>query len=470
MLGGKETVNGQAVPVPEIWRYALDTGRWQRIEETPVSRGAALVDVSAAAYDSSRHLLFTLGRGTRSSTFYTTTALRLTSIDSRTGAASSLATLPSLAGLSGTSVAAMPNGNLVLAVQAASNTVQLFELNPRTQPMAWIGYAALSGKLDDRIIVPGNVQVPILVGTNHTVLSVSQAALAARAGANLVPDTDKDGRVDLLDDCPGTYNPAQQGCPVLADSVLYAAHTLTLRNSVQVSAGLGNTPLLVSAGTAQTSIGIEARVGTIYSLGGVKLLDRAHASGSVTSGGTVQLINGATIAGAKNQNAKLGLEKLTALSIPFPPNQGPVMLEPDQKRTLAPGSYAAVSVKSRATLTLKSGDYYFDALHALEPQSTIVVDTRNSLLPVRIFVKSALTFRGRIADVTSARPEVLVVYQGTAVANVESAFNGTLVAPVAKVLLGTTTRPHVGAFFANQLEVSANGRVQYARPVTDWLP
>ncbi len=471
LVGGSVGSGATAKLTQEVWRFALDTGRWQRLSEENYGVGGLFGEIKAVAYDSSRHFLYTLGKLSGTEAFYSGSGLRLGRIDTQTGASKVLGNFPSLASLSFVSLAVAPSGTLVLATQSTTTTIQLFELNPNAPTLTWGGYASVSGKLQDHIIAPGNVVLPILSGTTHTIVTVTAAMLAARTGASSVPDTDLDGRVDLLDDCPATYNPAQQGCPAVSGSALYAAGALTVGNSVQVSSLAGGLPVLISTGTTQTFVGNDARIGTVFSHPSVKMMDRSQALGSVTSGSTVQLVNGATIAGAKVQNAKLALQKLTALSIAFPPNQGAINVEPNQQRTLAPGSYGVVSVKSNARLTLTTGTYYFEAFHALEPQSRIIIDTRGSRGLVKIYVKSGLTFRGKIVDYNAGQPRVLIVYQGTAVANVESSFNGTLVAPVAKVFLGTTTTPHIGAFFSKDLEVRANARVVYdPPPVVSWLP
>lgn len=107
-------------------------------------------------------------------------------------------------------------------------------------------------------------------------------------------------------------------------------------------------------------------------------------------------------------------------------------LEPDRAASAVPGLFKALSVKSRATLTLAPGDYFIDAL-ILEPQATLVVQG-----PVRLFVRSHLTFRGNIAG----PGRTVITYGGTSDLVLESNFSGALVAPRAKVTLGAGRSLH----------------------------
>ena len=227
--------------------------------------------------------------------------------------------------------------------------------------------------------------------------------------------------------------------------------------------------MLTSTGTLKTSIGTEARVGTVISAAPVELLDRAVASGSVTSASTVKLINGAPSNG-KVENATLSLQKLLPLNVTFPASQGDKSLEHDVKLSLSPGSYGTLSVKSRAVLTLTPGDYYFNSLQVLEPDAAIVINRTDSSKPVRIYTKSALTFRGKVREMTGKTPNVLFVYAGTTPVPIESAFTGTLVAPSAKVTVNRTNQPHQGAFFAKDLDVQANTRVVHVPSQIQWQP
>jgi hypothetical protein len=87
---------------------------------------------------------------------------------------------------------------------------------------------------------------------------------------------------------------------------------------------------------------------------------------------------------------------------------------------------------------------------------------------VRIYVKNSFTFRGAMLDSFGDEPRIFVGYFGTTDALLESAFDGTLVAPKAKVVI--SSNKHYGAFYARELEVQAGARIEYRTPAASWFP
>ena len=208
--------------------------------------------------------MYVLGTTGTTTGWYSTTAFRLSKIDTQTGAAQVIRDLPKLATLTNSSLTISPTGTLVLAAQANATTIQIFELNTSVTPPTWVGYASVAGQLQDGITMPDSLELSTLNGTAWGTSSLTATTLAARQGASSVPDTDKDGVIDMLDDCPGTYDPAQTGCPDVAHSALYASDQLLIGNSVSVTDD-GTLPVIVSTGTLKTTIGVEAKVGTVIS-------------------------------------------------------------------------------------------------------------------------------------------------------------------------------------------------------------
>ncbi len=133
-------------------------------------------------------------------------------------------------------------------------------------------------------------------------------------------------------------------------------------------------------------------------------------------------------------------------------------LEPSQERTLPPGAYQDSSIKRDATLRLSSGTYYFNSL-STEPNSKLVIDKRNG--PVNIYVRTTLLHKGTMVDAGGAKANLLLGYFGSASVVLESTFVGTLIAPSATIVLAATPQPHVGAIFANAVEVRADAHLQF---------
>jgi len=143
-----------------------------------------------------------------------------------------------------------------------------------------------------------------------------------------------------------------------------------------------------------------------------------------------------------------------------------VTVPPDSTRTLAPGSYGALNIASRTKVYLRSGTYFFTSGN-LEPGADVRLNTSTG--PVYLYVKDSFTFKGKFVDSSGRYDQVMVGYFGTAVANIETAFSGTLVAPRARVELKTVTDAHRGSFFAKELEVFARTRVEHHPFVGTWL-
>lgn len=186
----------------------------------------------------------------------------------------------------------------------------------------------------------------------------------------------------------------------------------------------------------------------------------------MTSSGSITLLNGASAVATK-ANAALNIGSLSSFAITFPPAGAPVTLSPGQKKAITPGSYGDVHIYANSVLTLSAGNYYFQSLF-VEPQAVIAINTAHG--PVRVFAKNGLTFRGGVASLDGGAPApmFLLGYLGTAQAPIESAFDGTIVAPNAKLVLSSLV--HNGGFYARQIEAQAGATINYVPTTFSWLP
>jgi len=460
MIGGTRQTASGAVPTGEIWRYSLDTGQWTKLG-VGKTVGVSLANVLAATYDSSTRQLLLASKTNVTTPFATSDVVRLSSVDSGSGVARQLGVLPAVtSSLRGLTVTR--DHTLVMATQKNASTVELFELSPTASPPSLLGYAAISGTFDGNFFAPDDIQVPIVSSGTPHVRTLSLSTLRQKIGLASSGDQDKDGVVDVLDDCPGTYDPAQLGCPNQSNAVLFASSQLTLADRVSTT---GPSPLLISAGTQLTQVGVEAKIGTLESRAAVDFKDRAHASGAILSSGTVTPHAGATADGGIKSNVSLAFNPLSSFTVTFPTAGPPVTVGPDQHSGINPGSFGDVHVYSRSTLALKAGNYYFTSL-TLEPQSAIVVDSQGGA--VKIYVRAGLTFRGAMLNSAGGMPQVLLAYFGTSPGVIDASFDGLLVAPKAQITLASTK--HSGAFFANQLVVQAGATVLYEPLPIQWWP
>jgi hypothetical protein len=135
-------------------------------------------------------------------------------------------------------------------------------------------------------------------------------------------------------------------------------------------------------------------------------------------------------------------------TVTFPAPSGNVTLQQNERRTLQPGSYSALTVPPSATLTLTAGTYYFQSVD-LEPQAALALDDRTG--PVHIYVANSIIYRASVSDSANRPENILIGFAGTAPVAIEAPFLGTLVAPAARVTVGSLA--HRGAFFAKGLEL-----------------
>jgi hypothetical protein len=228
-----------------------------------------------------------------------------------------------------------------------------------------------------------------------------------------------------------------------------ANDTLLIGDRAIVRTPAGAFATIANLGAAQTNLGTDTRVGNVWSVGAVTLRDRARVAGFVRSQRAV------TIAATASVNpgpvvANTAFTPLDSISwtVTFPSPTGNVTLQTRERRTLAPGSYGALTVQPTATLTLTAGTYYFQSVD-FEAQAAVALDDRNG--PIHLYVANSLIYRASVSDSANKPERILIGFVGTAPVSIEAPFVGTLVAPAARVTVGSFS--HRGAFFAKGLEL-----------------
>jgi len=199
------------------------------------------------------------------------------------------------------------------------------------------------------------------------------------------------------------------------------------------------------------------------------LRDRASVQGDIVSAGTVQRQTATVVSGQVIENSAIATSPLDCFKPAFPAtNAGNKPLEPGQVVQLQPGAYGSVTIKQNATLKLTSGTYYFESL-STEPQSILNANTSSGTL--RIYVRSALTHRGKIVRSGGGPERLLIGYLGSAAVPIEQPLLATLVAPNAKVdLKALSGSLHAGAIFARQVELAPQTTFTRAAYSGSWNP
>jgi DNA-binding protein YbaB len=239
---------------------------------------------------------------------------------------------------------------------------------------------------------------------------------------------------------------------------LWAHGSLQIADRVKIKKQDGTYAPVVNAGSTTTNVGVEAQTGDVWSRSPVVLRDRASVNGNLRTMSTLTRQSQTVVTGTITENGFiLRIPKLT-LAVTFPgTNQGPVPVEPDTTKTLAPGAFADVAVQSRATLFLSKGTYYFNNW-TVEPQAKISCTSTSG--QITIYVKNGFTFRGSIIEKTGGRPKIFIGVFGTNQVALGAPFTGTLVALNASVDLATVGAPgHTGAFYAKDISVQPDNTV-----------
>ncbi|WP_437674167.1 hypothetical protein [Sorangium sp. So ce131] len=248
---------------------------------------------------------------------------------------------------------------------------------------------------------------------------------------------------------------------VASEPTLFATRSLTLGDRVEVAADGGVRGSAMSVGNLPTTLRNDVRLGDVFSLPAITVMDRASLA-SLHHGGPFQLGNQVSI-GAIVADADFARPQLPALPAI---GSGPgVLLEPNQTQAIAQGSYGNVVVKSRAKLTLAPGVTTMERLE-LSPQAQIIVPDDGS---AQLFVRDQLVFQGSVTRVAGAAgatvPAPLYLGFAGAEARLSADFWGVVVAPNGRLLIETASSPSSpsarGRFYAQSLDVQAGVRLTH---------
>ncbi|MBN2802507.1 MAG: hypothetical protein JXR91_05400, partial [Deltaproteobacteria bacterium] len=224
---------------------------------------------------------------------------------------------------------------------------------------------------------------------------------------------------------------------------------------------------ITSAGSDGVNLGVDSVVRDVVSLGNVFMRDRALVVGDVKTAGLLTVQDNYTVTGEVVESASVvPFNELVLNPGYFDAINGDVSIEPNLSESLDPGSYGALSVKTDSEVILSTGLYEFNSL-SVEPGAGIVIDDVNG--PVIVMVKSGFTFRGTVStSLGDGQPNWFIGYTGTEMLSLESSFNGTIMAPLAKINMASIASPgFTGSFFAKEIEVHQGAVVNFY-PFNGW--
>jgi hypothetical protein len=214
--------------------------------------------------------------------------------------------------------------------------------------------------------------------------------------------------------------------------VLYADGGLRIGDGVRI---VGWSTVANAGRCRRTVIGSHASVGDVVSTADVVVEALARVNGSVQTAGDLERHRRATILGRVEESADVAIPSLD-WEVDFPPEHaGDVEWQPDDpEMVLEPGSYGDVDIRPGTTLVLSSGEYYFESLR-VRACGELALDQANG--PVVVYVRHFFDYKGRTVVQQDEPAELLIGYFGFHTAELEKPFLGAVIAPNAKLTLGS---------------------------------
>ena len=270
------------------------------------------------------------------------------------------------------------------------------------------------------------------------------------------PGTDIENAAQRLPADPVTLSlafPPQE----LADAVLTARTAVSVGNRSSLVAGSGHASV-VNLGSGALELGVRSELGSVLSVGPVRVGPSATVHGDATSAGAISLQPGAQVLGTTAPNSTLDIDPEVTFAVHYPAEtEGVFELPPDQVQTLAPARYTKVAVQPRSRLTLRMGSYYLDSLE-VAPGASLIIDNDNG--PVFVYVRNGLVLEGEVRRTDGWDPELVLAYFGTGAVQVNGRFGGTLLARAAELKL-KGAGPHEGTFYADRIAVDPDSSIRY---------
>ncbi|HXS15777.1 MAG TPA: hypothetical protein VN764_01225, partial [Polyangiaceae bacterium] len=246
---------------------------------------------------------------------------------------------------------------------------------------------------------------------------------------------------------------------------------VTLDDRAKIS-GLNGAPTqVISFSATRSELGADARItGNMSNRADVFARERSKIVGNLGTGGILIRQNPTQniVTGTLSQNANLTTPTGT-LQVPqfSATTRGDVSLEPNTTRNIRPGAYRHLSVKSRSTLTLEPGTYWFESFN-VEPQAKV---TTSGAQPTRIYVKGALLLKESVEHAGGRIDNLLIYNVGTQDIFLEKGLRGALVAPYAGVTLGGQVGTvHQGTVFARGVRLRPDVRLEHVSFPWTWVP
>lgn len=182
--------------------------------------------------------------------------------------------------------------------------------------------------------------------------------------------------------------------------------------------------------------------------------DRSVINGDATVGTTMRFINGAYVDGTLLQHT--GSDSVVINRLPLVSAQGNnVWVGLDKSKTLNAGSYGAVNVASRGTLTLTDGEYHFSSLKLATNAKVVYSGDVTVVVNNKVTILDRSTIQGTDQDDTFS---IYSHQSGTFVLATDVKFSGQIHAPNAQVRVGARSQVE-GCVNAKGLRLNHDSRL-----------
>ncbi len=212
-----------------------------------------------------------------------------------------------------------------------------------------------------------------------------------------------------------------------------------------------------NAGSGQTDLGADSFVGDVVSNGPLHLRDRGFIDGTLRAADRVEVQCPRPGETRIRDGVIEGPLFATACIVRSMVPDGPplVRLEPGDDVTIEPGVYPRIALQPRSTLRLRNGTYTFGSLVA-ESDAKVVFEVDAG--PTVLNIDGEFRFRGRFETAGAVLDRPLAAYVKLTTftdrdIHIEAPWQGTLVAPNAKVSLQSRPEGHAGAIYARSVEI-----------------
>jgi hypothetical protein len=239
--------------------------------------------------------------------------------------------------------------------------------------------------------------------------------------------------------------------------IISAQNGLALDSGSTVKSANGSPSIIANLGGVTTTLGNTVNVGGIVSVPGVNLGTGDTINGNIVTGGIVtNPLGSSTITGSTSSLQTIGTSAPVEGSVTFPATTPAGVTVPSGSRSLAPGSYGAVTVNAGGRLALTSGTYVFNSLSVA---AGATLDLTESTGQVVVYVYSGFQFAGTETQ-HGGDGQVLIADFNGALDFITSPFRGTVSVQTGSIqLVSTAPVTYAGAFYGASVHVGANNTV-----------